>query len=256
MSNILIVFAHPEPKSLTRQLVDLAAETLEAQGHKVAFSDLYAMKWNPVYGPDDFPNQLDPERLNFVAESGHAYRSHTQPPEVLAEQEKIIAADALILQFPLWWFSMPAIMKGWIDRVWAYGLAYGYKGAGNRYRYGEGGFSGRRALISVTTGGPAIDYAPRGINGPLEELLFPLTHGSLFFPGMDVLPLHAIYGTGHITAEEVSAAKEAYRDRLLHLFEETPISYRAQNGGDYPNRHTLADTVAPELTGINAHIAV
>lgn len=255
MSNILIVYAHPEPKSLTRQLVDLATDTLKTQGHKVTFSDLYGMKWNPVYGPDDFANRLDPERLNFVAESDHAFRTHTQPAEVVAEQEKILSADALILQFPLWWFSMPAIMKGWIDRVWAYGLAYGYKGAGNRYRYGEGGFAGRRVLVSVTTGGPAVDYAPRGINGPLDELLFPLTHGSLFFPGMDVLPLHTIYGTGHISAEEVIKAKEAYRARLLHLFEEKPIAYRAQNNGDYPDRHILADSVAPGMTGIKAHIA-
>jgi Putative NADPH-quinone reductase (modulator of drug activity B) len=252
---ILIVSAHPDPASLTQQLVRTARETLEAAGHRVLGSDLYAMGFNPVYGPADFPGRIDPERLNFVAESGHAYEHFTQPPEILAEQQKILASDAIILQFPLWWFSMPAIMKGWIDRVWARGLAYGYKNAGNRLRYGEGGFAGRRALVSVTTGGPAADYAPRGINGPLDQLLFPLLHGSLFFPGMEVLPLHAIYGTGHITGEEVDAAKAAYRSRLARLFEEKPIPYRPQNGGDYPGHHILADTAAPDQTGITAHIA-
>src|SRR3546814_12636686 len=83
---------------------------------------------------------------------------------------------------------MPAIMKGWVDRVWAYGLAYGYRGAGNAHRYGEGGFAGKRALLAVAVGGPEIDYSPRGINGPLEQLLFPITHGTLFFPGIQVLP--------------------------------------------------------------------
>ena len=48
---------------------------------------------------------------------------------------------------------MPAILKGWVDRVFAYGLAYGFKGAGNRYRYGDGGFKGKRALLSVAVGG-------------------------------------------------------------------------------------------------------
>lgn len=76
------------------------------------------------------------------------------------EQRKLLAADAVILLFPLWWFGMPAIMKGWFDRVWARGLAYGYKNAGNAHRYGEGGFAGKRALLAVSVGGPAQDYSP------------------------------------------------------------------------------------------------
>lgn len=251
---VLIVFAHPDPRSLNRQLVDVAVETLTAQGHEVVLSDLYGMKWKAVYDEADFPDRVDPQRLNFVTESGHAYESGTQPADVIAEQQKILAADAVILQFPLWWFGMPAILKGWIDRVWARGLAYGNKGGGNRYRYGEGGFHGRRALVSVTTGGPAEDYSPRGINGPLDQLLFPLTHGTLFYPGMEVLPIHAAYGTGRITTESVAAAKENWRARLEHLFEESPIAFRAQNGGDYPDRHMLAEYILPGNTGLTVHI--
>jgi NAD(P)H dehydrogenase (quinone) len=252
---VLIVFAHPEPTSLTRQLVDTASDTLQAQGHTVLLSDLYGMGWKAVYDAADFPSRLDPEKLDFGVESGHAFRGGLQPADVVAEQEKILAADAVILQFPLWWFGMPAIMKGWIDRVWARGLAYGYKGAGNQYRYGEGGFAGRRALVSVTTGGPEADYSPRGINGPLDQLLFPLMHGTLFYPGMNVLPLHAVYGSRSATAETIAAIKRTWRTRLNGLFEETPIAFRAQNGGGYPDHHTLADHIAPGQTGILAHRA-
>ncbi|GAA0542963.1 NAD(P)H dehydrogenase (quinone) [Rhizomicrobium palustre] len=250
-----IVFAHPDPNSLTRQMADTAKEALEAEGHRVLTSDLYGMGWKAVYGPEDFPERLNPERLSFPRESGHARESGTQPADIAAEQEKLLAADALILQFPLWWFSMPAILKGWIDRVWAYGLAYGYQNAGNTHRYGEGGFAGRRALVSVTTGGPEADYGPRGINGPLDQLLFPLTHGALFYPGMEVLPLQAVYGSSRLTEESVEAAKAAMRARMKTLFTETPIAYRKQNGGDFPDRHTMADHIPPGLTGITAHIA-
>ncbi len=252
---VLIVFAHPDPKSLTRQLTDVAIEALENQGHRVLVSDLYGMGWKAVYDDGDFPARRDPERLDFAAESSHAYETGTQPADVVAEQKKILAADAVILQFPLWWFGMPAILKGWIDRVWARGLAYGIGGTGNQHRYGEGGFAGRRALVSVTTGGPAKDYAPRGINGPLDQILFPLTHGALFYPGMDVLPIHALHGVNQLTPEGAETAKAAWRARLEHLFEEQPIRFRAQNGGDYPDHHTLADDVAPGVSGLPAHTA-
>jgi NAD(P)H dehydrogenase (quinone) len=213
------------------------------------------MRWKAVFDEHDFPFRADSERLSFVTESGHAYASGQQAPDIESEQQKLLTADAVILQFPLWWFGMPAILKGWVDRVFANRLAYGFRGAGNQYRYGEGGFQGKRALLSVTVGGPASDYSPRGINGPLEQLLFPITHGTLFFPGMDVLPTYAVYGTGRITAEGVAAAKAAWRQRLERLFEEAPIPFRPQNAGDYPGGHELAGHVAVGQTGLPAHVA-
>lgn len=251
---VLIVHAHPDPASLTTQLAASAREVLRGAGHEVIHSDLYAMGWKAVYDEHDFPQRLDPSRLSFVAESGHAFRGGTQPDDIRAEQAKLMAADAVLFQFPLWWFGMPAIMKGWIERVFAYGLAYGYQGAGNTHRYGEGGLAGKRAMLSVTTGGPADDYAARGINGQLEELLFPITHGTLFYPGMQVLPTHAVHGAGRIDGAGVAAAKASLAARLHGLFSDAPIPYRAQNGGDYPGRHLLADDIAPGVTGLRAHL--
>jgi len=250
---ILIVHAQPEPTSLTRHLVDVARQALTAAEHIVTESDLYGLGWKAVFDADDFPTRLDPDRLSFVAESGHAYGGGLQTADVASEQAKLLAADAVLFVFPLWWFGMPAIMKGWVDRVFAYGLAYGFRNAGNAHRYGEGGLAGRRAMLAVITGGPAADYGPRGINGELDELLFPITHGMLHYTGMQVLPTYALHGAGRIDDAGVQAAIEAWRARLVGLFDDVPMPFRAQNGGDYPDRHVLADNVAPGEAGLRVH---
>jgi NAD(P)H dehydrogenase (quinone) len=110
------------------------------------------------------------------------------------------------------------------------------------YRYGDGALAGKRALLSVTVGGPEVNYEPRGINGPLEHLLFPITHATLFFPGIDVLPTFAVYRTARIDAGRVEAAKRALERRLLRLFVDDPIPFRRQNDGNYPDKHALAPT--------------
>jgi len=252
---VLVVHAHPDRRSLTHQLATTAKHSLAELGHRVLETDLYAERWKAVFDADDFLAPVDPERLSFISESGHAFATGTQTPDVAAEQAKLLAADAVIFQFPLWWFGFPAVLKGWVDRVFAFGFAYGYRGAGNTYRYGDGALAGKRAMLSVTAGGPAEDFGPRGINGPLEHVLFPITHGTLFFPGMDVLPTFAVYGSGHLDEAGVVAAKRALAGRVAGLFTDAPIPYRRQNTSDYPDRHSLAPEVAPGVTGIPAHIA-
>lgn len=252
---ILIVFAHPEATSLTHTMVNTSIETLEEMGHEVILSDLYAMKWKAVFDESDFPKRVHSDRLSFIHESGNAYATQNQSADVVAEQKKLLDADAVILQFPLWWYSTPAILKGWIERVYAFGFAYGYKNGTNEFRFGEGILKGKKALVSVYTGGPQADYSPRGVNGPIEQLLFPLTHGALFYPGMEVLPTHVIHGAAFITPDQVEIEKELWKKRLENLFIEKPIPFREQNSGDYPDRHILKDTVAIGKTGIVAHIA-
>lgn len=117
--NVLIVFAHPEQKSLSASLRDVAVRELEAVGHTVQVSDLYAMRWKSEIDRADFPSLAPDERLLPVAASKHAFDSDTLTADVKAEIEKLLWADTLILQFPLWWFTMPAILKGWVDRVFA-----------------------------------------------------------------------------------------------------------------------------------------
>lgn len=74
---------------------------------------------------DDFQNYNHAKRLFYMKDSGKAFHHGTQTYDITIEQEKQLWADIIIFQFPLWWFGMPAILKGWIDRVYAHGFAYG-----------------------------------------------------------------------------------------------------------------------------------
>lgn len=252
--NVLIVHAQPEPTSFTHYLVDIARETLEANGHHVIESDLYKMNWKAVFDQDDFPDRINIDRFSYTSESAHAYASSSQPSDIENEQDKLKAADAVIFAFPLWWYGMPAIMKGWMDRVWTNGLAYGFKRGGIIRRYGDGGFSGKRALLAVSIGGVAEEFGPRGICGPIDQLLFPITHGCLFYTGMQVLSNFTVFSTHHLSEERVSRIAGEWKYRLNMLFEEKPIQYRAQDSGDYSNKWVLDDHVASGITGFDAHI--
>ena len=120
-----IVYAHPEPLSLSGHLKNRAVAALETAAHEVIVSDLYAMGWKAVYDAKDFPECKDSGPLNFDKASGEAYKTGTQAADIADEQRKLLWADVVILQFPMWWYGMPAILKGWVDRVFAYGFAYG-----------------------------------------------------------------------------------------------------------------------------------
>jgi NAD(P)H dehydrogenase (quinone) len=257
LSNVLIVHAHPESKSLTSSLKDLAVETLTAQGHTVQVSDLYAANWKAVADRADFLDQAQPDRLSYAAESRHAFATGTQSSDVEAEQQKLLWADAVLLSFPMWWFGMPAILKGWVDRVFAYGFAYGVGAhGGERWgdRYGEGTLSGRRAMLSVTIGGRAPHYGERGVNGRLDDLLWPIQHGMLFYPGIRVLPPFAVYQSDRLSEAEWPAVAEAYERRIAGLFSDKPIAYRTQNGGHYDGQQVLKTGLGAGETGTRIHL--
>ena len=166
--NVLLVFAHPEPRSLNGALRDVAIQELEAQGHEVRVSDLYADRWKSEVDRADFPALAPDARFKPAAASGQAFAGNALTEDVRAEHAKLLWADALILQFPLWWFTMPAILKGWVDRVYAYGFAYGVGEHNDRRwgdRYGEGTLVGKRAMLLVTAGGWRSIMPPAGSTG-------------------------------------------------------------------------------------------
>jgi putative NADPH-quinone reductase len=146
--NVLIVLAHPEPKSFNGALFDTAVRTFSALGDAVVTSDLYRMRFDPVSDRHNFRTVKDPSFLKLQIEETYATERDAFVPEIETEIRKIEACDLMILQFPLWWFGLPAILKGWADRVLAMGRTYGY---GNIYATGK--FRGKRALLSLTTGG-------------------------------------------------------------------------------------------------------
>ena len=234
--NVLIVYAHPEPQSLSGALKDFTVQHLTRSGHTVRVSDLYALRWKAAADADDFLDRDRGRRLDMIADSQHAFESGTQSPDIAAQQAALRWADAVLLQFPLWWFSMPAILKGWVDRVYAYGFAYGVGEHSDRHwgdRYGEGVFRGKRAMLVVTAGGWESHYAARGINGPIGDVLFPITHGILYYPGFDVLPSFVLYRVGKMDQARFARARAELGRRLDGLFTDAPIAFRRQNGGDY-----------------------
>ncbi|MEU2439079.1 NAD(P)H-dependent oxidoreductase [Streptomyces rubradiris] len=256
---VFIVHAHPERRSLNGALTDIAVETLTGAGHEVRVSDLYAMGWKPTVDADDFGGAAS-SPLDVVHDSGRAFASGALSADIRAEQEKLLWADTVILQFPLWWYSMPAILKGWVDRVYTYGFGYGV-GEHNETRYGDrfgdGTLKGRRAMLSVTVGGPESQYSDRGINGPMDDVLFPIQHGILYHPGMDVLPPFVLHRTVRMSAEDFADAAERWKKRLLTLEDTDPIPYRRQNHGDYemPSMRLREGLELPGRTGFGLHTA-
>jgi len=256
---VLLVFAHPEPRSLNGALRDVAVKELEAQGHEVRVSDLYADAWKSEVDRADFPPLAPDARLKPATASGEALAANALTKDVRAEQEKLLWADALILQFPLWWYSMPAILKGWVDRVYAYGFAYGVGEHSDKHwgdRFGEGIFAGRRAMVLVTTGGWEQHYAPRGINGPIDDLLFPINHGILYYPGYDVLPPFVAYRVDRLDEAGFANVAERLRERIRTLATTPPIPYRRQNGGDYriPSLQLRPELGDPGAAGFALHL--
>jgi NAD(P)H dehydrogenase (quinone) len=246
--NVLLVYAHPEPRSLNGSIHDFMVDRFVRAGHAVEVSDLYAMHWKASLDADDFPQRDATQPFSPSADSKRAFAEGAQTADVAAEQQKLRQADLVILQFPLWWFSMPAIMKGWFERVYAYGFAYGVGEHSERRwgeRYDEGVFEGKRAMLVVTTGGWTEHDSERGINGPIDDLLFPIQHGILFYPGFDVLPPFVVFKSSAMDATRHNEILSALGARLDHAMQAAPIAYRSQNRGDYL---IPALTLKPELS--------
>ena len=257
--NVLLVFAHPEPRSLNGALRDIVVAELKAQGHEVRVSDLYAQGWTSEIDRADFPHLAPDARLSIATASGEAFKAGVLTGDVMAEQQKLLWADAVILQFPLWWFTMPAILKGWVDRVYSYGFAYGVgEHSDKRWgdRYGEGVFAGKRAMLVVTTGGWEEHYSERGINGPIDDLLFPINHGVLFYPGFDVLPSFVAHRVNRLDEAGFATVAARLRERMRTLFTAEPIPYRRQNHGDYaiPTMQLQPGLGDPTARGFALHV--
>ena len=236
---VFIVHAHHEPTSFNGAMTREATSTLTAAGHEVVISDLYAMGFNPVSDRRNFLTVKDPTRLRQQAEEAHAAEHDGFAPDIQAEMDKLFWCDALILQFPLWWFGLPAILKGWVDRVFASGgRIYG----GGKW-YDRGVFVGKRAMCSVTVGGPAAMYSERGLNGAIGAILFPINHGMLYFTGFTVIEPFLVHGPVRISHEERVAHLAHYRQRVLDLGSAPTIAYPRLD--DYDEHYVLKSPPFP-----------
>ncbi|MET9494480.1 NAD(P)H-dependent oxidoreductase [Streptomyces sp. NPDC006552] len=254
--NILWIFAHPDQRSLNGSLMREALCCLDAEGHEHVVSDLYAMKWKAVVDADDFPEGADgSDRLFVGAEQEHAYKEGTLRADIRAEQAKLAWADVVVFHFPLWWFGPPAILKGWIDRVLTQGLGFGVKDdAGRTRRYGDGGLAGKRAWIVTSVGARASGFGPRGLHGHIDDVLFPLLHGTFWYTGMAPLAPFVTYGADRTTPEEYARTAAALKERIRALPDARPVPFRHERSGDYDRELVLRPGLAPGRTGLTVHL--
>ena len=218
---VLLVYAHPEEKSFNGALKETAVSILTKDGHDVKVSDLYAMNFKPAVDVRDFPERVDPKYFNVIMEQKNACAKAQVSAEVKEEQDKVRWADFLLFQYPLWWFSMPAILKGWIDRVFMTGFAWDFG-----KMYSQGLLAGKKGMLSVTTGGDESVYQKIGGHGwDIEQVLHPVNHGVLYFCGVRPLPPFVAYAVFQATDIKRKQYLEDYQKRLHAIDSTAAIKY-------------------------------
>jgi len=210
--NALIVYAHHEPASFCSAMLRTATAALRAAGHTVEVSDLYGMGFDPVSNRHNFTTVADTARLRQQAEEAHAHQEGGFSPDLQTEMDKLVACDLLIFLFPLWWLGLPAILKGWVDRVFAVGVAYG----GGRY-FGSGVMRGKRAMCVLSTGGSPASYDGSGHYAPIETVLYPVHRGVFEFTGFEVLPPFVAHGPNRIDDGQRAALLDSLRARFTGI---------------------------------------
>ena len=208
--NVLVVFAHPEPKSLNGTLKDLAVKKLKDIGNKVKVSDLYHMRFKAILDPDDFLELENSDRFSPIMEQIHAAQTNSFASDIKEEMERVKWADLIIFQFPIWYGSMPAIMKGWFERILANGFA------SNMFEgkiYENAMMKGKKAMLSFTTGGPEENYY-MDIPDKDPGKLIPTTTESLKYSGFEVIKPFVLFGVIGLSSED---AKKHFDDYEKHL---------------------------------------
>lgn len=146
----LVVVAHHRSDSLTAAVAERAAARLVVAGYHVDLLDLHAESFDPRNSVADEPDYGD--------------RDKTYSDEVHEHIRRVHAAEVIVAVFPVWWFGLPALLKGWFDRVWNYGLAYGR----SRSR-----MAGKRmlwlGLAGITAHDPNADLVLGLLDGPLRR---------------------------------------------------------------------------------------
>jgi len=158
----LVVYAHPDPGSFNRALLGAVERRLNETGDLYDVRDLYALGFDPVLAREELaPDGASGERA-----------------DANRERELVAGAGALIFIYPVWWFGMPAIMKGYVDRVFSEGFAFSFDGG--RFR---GLLGGKKVYIINTTGSPREILDRRGY---LDAMRTATDAGIFEFCGMEV----------------------------------------------------------------------
>jgi len=185
----LIVYSHPNPRSFNRAILDTAEAAARSKGHEVAVRDLYGLKFDPVLKGEDFV----------------ALQAGKPSADVAEEQRHVAWADLVTFVHPIWWTGLPAILKGYIDRVFSHGFAYALSDQGP-----VGLLKEKKVLIFNTTGTPEAFYGPSGM---LDALKKTSDTGIYQFCGMQVVGHHFFCGVPFVD----DAARQAMLEQVRRI---------------------------------------
>jgi NAD(P)H dehydrogenase (quinone) len=147
---VLVVYAHPNPESFNHAMLESFTEGLKAGGHTFEVIDLYDIEFNALFQIEDFAQ----------------FKGGKMPDDVLEQQKKISHADIVTLIFPVWFWSYPAILKGWIDRIFSHGFAFVYREGGKV----EGLLADKEFLLISSTMAPEAAYKSTGIGDAMKAI--------------------------------------------------------------------------------------
>lgn len=183
----LVVFAHPNPASFNHAILDAYTTELKASGHEVSIRDLYAVPFDPVIVQSDY------DMIN----------RGTPPEDIRREHDLIRWAGTMTFIFPIFWAGMPAMLKGYIEKVFSLGFAYIFEGDRPK-----GILKGKKAVIINTTGG-ALNYYQK--SGMIENIRQTIDGGIFRFCGFQVLEHRFFVGVPISTPAERSLMLEEVR---------------------------------------------
>ncbi|MGG0184702.1 NAD(P)H-dependent oxidoreductase [Bacillus rhizoplanae] len=164
----LIVYAHPNPQSFNHAILETFQGQLQEKGHDVRVRDLYAINFNPVLAANDFIS----------------FSQGNTPADIKAEQEHITWADVITFIYPVWWTGLPAILKGYVERVFSQGFAFTYSPNGV-----EKFLTGKKGVLLSTMGNSKENYDASG----MFEAMKKTTDAGIFdFTGIEAVE-HAFY---------------------------------------------------------------
>jgi len=211
--NAHILIAHPEPKSLNHSLARSSQNIMEQQGFKTTISDLYGMGFDPAERADHYSQRSNDTHFFAQTEQRHGAETDTLPVQIQSEIDHLMASDLLVIHFPLWWFGPPAMLKGWMDRVFVYGQMYT-----SQRRYDRGACHGKHLIACVTDGAGEDSCAYNGREGDITLHLWPVLFPFRYL-GFDIINPAVFYGVGGVASIEGEGAADNQATGIINSWE-------------------------------------
>lgn len=215
--NIFILHYYDDVNSFNHRLFLRECDFFKNAGCNLRTTALTHDNFNPVSDSGNFKKCSNTDFFSQKKEERIAAETNNFLPEIDHEIKKLENCDFLLWQFPLRHFSMPAVLKGYVDKHFALGRIYGGLNI-----YENGFFRGKRTLLSVVSDYDEECFRPGGLHGNINEILNPIHRGILQYIGFDVLGDHVFYAPDEKLPAEQDAMIDNFIKRLTYISAESP----------------------------------